>query len=49
MKTILNINNRIKKWVPVIENNIGEPIRTVKEASELAVLLESKVTLNKDI
>jgi len=43
----INIHKRIEKWVPMIESEIGEPIRTTEEASKMAVLLESKVTLNK--
>ena len=43
----INIHKIIEKWVPMIESEIGEPIRTTEETSKMAVLLESKVTLNK--
>lgn len=36
----------IKKWAPVIESDIGKPIRTQAEASVLATVLENQIKLN---
>jgi len=37
----------IQKWSPVLESDIGSPIRSQSEASVLATLLENQVKLNK--
>jgi hypothetical protein len=37
----------VQKWAPVLESNIGSPIRSQTEASILATLLENQVKLNK--
>ena len=36
----------IQKWAPVLESDIGAPIRTQAEASVLATLLENQIKLN---
>lgn len=36
----------IQKWAPVLESDIGSPIRTQAEASVLATLLENQIRLN---
>ena len=36
----------IQKWSPVLESDIGAPIRTQAEASVLATLLENQIKLN---
>jgi hypothetical protein len=37
----------IQKWAPVLESDIGRPIRSQTEASVIATLLENQVKLNK--
>ena len=37
----------IQKWAPVLESDIGAPIRSQSEASVMATLLENQVKLNK--
>jgi len=37
----------IQKWAPVLESDIGTPIKSQSEASVLATLLENQVKLNK--
>ena len=37
----------VQKWAPVLESNIGSPIKSQTEASILATLLENQVKLNK--
>jgi len=46
MKTIQK-KSLVQKWAPVLESNIGAPIRSQNEASVLATLLENQVKLNK--
>lgn len=46
MKTTQN-KSLIQKWSPVLESDIGAPIRTQTEASVMATLLENQVKLNK--
>ena len=36
----------IQKWAPVLESDIGSPVRTQAEASVLATLLENQIKLN---
>ena len=36
----------IQKWAPVLESDIGAPVRTQAEASVLATLLENQIKLN---
>lgn len=37
----------IQKWAPVLESDIGAPVKSQAEASVLATLLENQVKLNK--
>lgn len=37
----------IQKWAPVLESDIGTPVRSQQDASVLACLLENQVKLNK--
>ena len=37
----------IQKWAPVLESDIGGPVKSQSEASVLATLLENQVKLNK--
>jgi len=37
----------IQKWAPVLESDIGSPIKSQSEASVMATLLENQVKLNK--
>src|SRR5574343_1396833 len=46
MKTMQK-TSLVQKWAPVLESNIGSPIRSQTEASILATLLENQVKLNK--
>lgn len=39
----------VQKWAPVLESNIGAPIRSQNDASVIATLLETQVKLNKGL
>ena len=39
----------VQKWAPVLESNIGAPIRSQNDASVIATLLENQVKLNKGL
>ena len=48
MKTTMK-KSLVQKWAPVLESNIGAPIRSQNDASVIATLLENQVKLNKGL